>query len=510
MKHFILAIACFSAVFSVSAAAPGLILNEDNSHFYTSRSAEEMTLEGLHAFVDQYADSRVSHLFLSTNSMKASFKSKTREAIWELGDQEMPPPGTGRKWMDNARLLYERGLDPYAVWIARSREKGVSPWLSMRMNDLHNVPDTKSYMHSSFWVEHPEYWRVPNDTSGGYMVRALDYGHKAVREYNMAFVKELLERYDPDGLELDWMRFGWHFKAGEEAAGAELLTQFMRDVRQLTKEWGKKRGHEIKLGVRVPAHPDAAKGLGMDGVRWVKEGLVDLLVPCPFWTTTDFDIPVELWRERLGAAADTIVLAPGIEHNSRAYPGGAPISNDLPATRGFAASAWHRGADQIYLFNYMDSQTRPVTKSDYRVIIEKGLGLDVVSQAPRRHIQTYRDTVPSGFPNGVVLPVKGVAATFTLNIGAKPTAGTVAFIVGLAKQDGVAEALYAATINGKPCGAGKDMENPGQFPGAIRAIAFACSLESVRDGANDFVVKQPEGQQIIWAEVRVTPQKEAS
>ena len=32
----------------------------------------------------------------------------------------------------NARLLDERNLDPYAVWIARCREKGISPWLSMR------------------------------------------------------------------------------------------------------------------------------------------------------------------------------------------------------------------------------------------------------------------------------------------------------------------------------------------------------------------------------------------
>ena len=42
---------------------PGLIINEDNSHFYTSRSAEDMTLEGLNAFVDQYADTQVSHSY---------------------------------------------------------------------------------------------------------------------------------------------------------------------------------------------------------------------------------------------------------------------------------------------------------------------------------------------------------------------------------------------------------------------------------------------------------------
>ncbi len=499
-----MALVILSCVPQVLAVEPGIVINEDNSHFYTTRSADEMSLEGLNAFVDQYADTKVSHLFLSPNSMRASFKSSTREAIWELGDQEMPE-GAGAKWMSNARLLHERGLDPYAVWIARSREKGISPWLTMRMNDIHDVPNTKSYMHSTFWLQHPEFWRVPNDTSGGWTVRALDYGHEAVREHNMAFVKELLERYDPDGLELDWMRFGWHFKAGEEAAGVKILNEFMQEVRALTEAWGKKRGHPIKLGVRVPAHPDAARGLGMDAVAWAKAGLVDMIVPCPFWTSSDFDIPVELWREQLGDAAHDLILAPGLEFNTRAYPGGPAVANDLPSTRGFAASAWYRGADQIYLFNYMDSETIPVSQSDYRILVEQGLALDVVTRAPRRHIQAFRDTVPSGFPNGAVLPATGPEASFTINIGPRPEKGVVTFHIGLGNGEGVDSATYTAIVNGTPCGASSDRENPGTFPGAVRALSFTCPPDAVRDGANSVVVTQPEGQQIVWAEFRVDP-----
>lgn len=502
--HFAVTLLLALSMPLASAAEPGIVINEDDSHFYASRPAEAMTLEGLNAFVDQYAGTKVSHLFLCPNAMCASFKSKTRDAIWELRDQDPPDP-VGQQWMDNARLLYERGLDPYAVWIARSREKGISPWISMRMNDIHDVPNPKSYLHSTFWLEHPEFWRVPNDTSGGYTVRALDFGHAEVREHAMAFVKELLERYDPDGLELDWMRFGWHFKAGEEAAGAELLNQFMRDVRQLTRDWGQKRGHEIKLGARVPADPDAATGLGMDGVRWAKEGLVDMLVPCPFWTSSDFDIPVELWRERLGDAAKNVVLAPGLEFNCRAWPGGGAVANDLASTRGFAASAWYRGADQIYLFNFMDSDTIPVSQSDYRILVEQGLGKDVVYHALRRHLQCYRDTVPSGFPNGAVLPAEGAEASFTINTGPKPAAGTVQFVIGLAGRDGVADAKYTAMVNGMACSGAGDLENPGQFPNAVRAIAFDCPLAAVADGANTFTVTQPAGQQMIWAEARVNP-----
>ena len=329
-------------------ARPWLILNEDDSHFYGTRSAEEMSLQGLRAFVDQYANTAVTHLFLCPNAMKSSYRSQARDAIWEFKDgQKLPDNEFARKWCENARLLNERGLDPYAIWIARCREKKISPWLSMRMNDVHNANDVDDYIHSSFWRKHPEYWRVPGGQ--GWTDRALDYGIPEVREHALVYIRELLDRYDPDGLELDWMRFGYHFRPGKEADGAAVLTQFMRDVRGLTHEWSKKRGHPIQLGARVPTLPEAARGLGMDGVTWVREGLVDMLVPTPFWATTDFDIPMERWREQIGGAGRKVVLAPGAEILVRAYPAAKPIEEDITSTRGFAASCWHRGADAIYL-----------------------------------------------------------------------------------------------------------------------------------------------------------------
>jgi hypothetical protein len=491
-----------------SIADAGIIINEDNSHFYGSRSADDMTLEGLHAFVDQYADTEVSHLFLCPNAMRASFASKSREAIWELGEQEAPTEGHGKQWFDNARILHERGLDPYAIWIARCREKGIVPWLSMRMNDIHDVPNPKNFMHSTFWRDHPQFWRVPHEKAGGWTPRALDYGHPEVREHAMSFVWELLERYDPDGLELDWMRFGWHFAPGEEEAGAEILTEFMREARQLTQEWSKKRGHPIQLGARVPAHPDAAKGLGMDGVRWAREGLVDMLVPCPFWTTTDFDIPVELWRERLGDAAENVVIAPGIEHNSRASSGAGAVANDLASTRGFAASAWYRGADQIYLFNYMDSDTRPVPESDYYKLTHEGLSLDAATAAPRRHIQTFRDTVPPGFDNGEALPKEtDKPATFNLHIGPKPETRGVTIIAGLADRDGLDGAAFSAKLNGGVCEPLTDGQDPGMYPGTARALQFYGPLETVTDGYNEITIEQTTGdvQQIVWIEIRIEP-----
>ncbi|MBN2307663.1 MAG: family 10 glycosylhydrolase [Candidatus Hydrogenedentes bacterium] len=486
----------------------GLVINEDNSHFYFTRKPDDLNLDGLNAFVDQYADTQVTHFFLCPNAMRTSYKSAVWDAIWELGSQAMPG-GSAKAWFDNARILHERGLDPYAVWIARCREKGISPWLSMRMNDVHDVSNTTSFMHSTFWVDHPDYWRVPGST-GSWVDRAFDYGIPEVREHHMRLVRELLERYDADGLELDWMRFGYHFKPGAEKEGCAILTDFMRQARALTQEWAAKRGHPIKLGARVPAHPDAAAGLGMDAVTWVQEGLVDMLVPTPFWTTSDFDIPMELWRERLGDGADGIVLAAGLEYNLRAYPSAATTPNDLASMRGFAAASLHRGADQIYLFNHMDPGPDPDASPDYRTLVEEGLGMEVATGAPRRHVVTFHDTVPPGMSNGVALPADPQqGASFHIYVGPAPEPGGRAlFVAGLAKKDGVADVALEVLVNGTACTPIADGENPGQYPGVVRAVRFECPLEAMKDGYNDAAVTQasgPAGQGIVWAEFEIHP-----
>ena len=155
---------------SAYAVATGFIINEDDSHFFMIREPEAMTVEGLNAFVDQYAGTKVSHLFLCPNAMKASFRSEVWDAIWDMAPnqrvKEDDAAAIANRWMSNAKLLHERGLDPYAVWITRCREKGISPWLSMRMNDVHNVDDVDSYIHSRFWMEHPEYGVSPAAQGG--------------------------------------------------------------------------------------------------------------------------------------------------------------------------------------------------------------------------------------------------------------------------------------------------------------------------------------------------------
>ncbi|HZP81238.1 MAG TPA: hypothetical protein VFB21_06350 [Chthonomonadaceae bacterium] len=198
-------------------------LNEDNSHFFYTRAGQRLDAAAVDAWVDQYAGTQVRELLLCPNCMRTSYASRVWDPIWRgydphgPDDQPLlaslkPDDRTGaRGWIHTAWQLDQDGIDVYARWIARSREVGISPWLSMRMNDVHNVDDARCYIHSEFWRENPELRRVPYRFAE-WADRAFDYGRPEVREYHLKLIRELAERYDFDGLELDWMRFGFHFR----------------------------------------------------------------------------------------------------------------------------------------------------------------------------------------------------------------------------------------------------------------------------------------------------------
>ena len=38
-------------------------------------------------------------------------------------------------------IYFDQGLDMYQIWIARLREIGINPWISLRTNDVHNNDD---------------------------------------------------------------------------------------------------------------------------------------------------------------------------------------------------------------------------------------------------------------------------------------------------------------------------------------------------------------------------------
>ncbi len=438
--------------------------------------------------------------------MRTSFASEVWDPVWRGYDASAPDDQplfasltpearvSARKWVHTAWELHRKGIDPYARWIARARRHGISPWVSMRMNDIHDVNDERSYMHSEFWRRNPQFRRSPY--RDGFRERAFDYGHAEVRAHHMALVRELLERYDIDGLELDWMRFGFHFRPGQEGPGAELLTGFMREVRKLADARGRRRGRKILLGARVPSRPHTAKGLGMDAVRWAREGLVDMLVTTPFWASIEPDMPIELWRELLRGTG--VTFAAGLEVLIRPYHDyPKPPLNSLETARGAASSLLDRGADRVYLFNYMDSQTAMADLENYPRLLREVGEIETMAGKRRRHVLTYSDTWAPGEPAAPpMLPVQGAEgrwSSFRIPTGPKPAQAFV--LLGFAGA-----ASCAVRLNGEPCAAVGERTMPVPAPAAPMQ-AFRIPAAAMNRGYNLIEVEWTSAGRLDWVEI---------
>jgi hypothetical protein len=491
----------------------GIALNEDNSHYFGTRAGQHLDADTVASWVDQYAGTQVRELLLCPNAMRTSYDSQVWDPIWRGYDPDGPDDQPllaslapadrprARGWVHTAWRLAQDGVDVYQVWIERARQHGLSPWLSMRMNDLHGVDDEACFMHSEFWRSHPQYRRVPY-RAASWQDRAFDFGHPEVREYHLRLVGELVERYDCDGLELDWMRFGFHFRPGHEAEGCAQLTAFTAAARRLLDEQEQRWGHRIHLGARVPSRPQTAVGLGMDAVAWARQGLIDWLVVTPFWASIETDMPVEVWRQLLHGT--DVTLAAGLEVLVRPHPGHPQyLMNSLETVRGAAAAMLQRGADRVYLFNYMDGETAMANvEQDYGSLLRQVGALETLRGQRRRHVVTFSDTWAVGEPEAHALPAQLNAGQWrALRLPTGPAAAAAAVTVALGLQQG-ADADLEIRLNGTPCapdGPVAVAEPAPSFP----LFGFRAPAAALHDGTNVIEIHARQPVTVGWAEIMV-------
>ncbi len=509
-------------------------MNEDDSHYFYTRAGQRLDADKVASWVDQYAGTQVKELILNPNAMRTSYGSKVWDPIWRGYDpngpddqpllKSYPPEGRNalRGWIHTAWQLHQDGIDPYRVWIDRSRKKKISPWISMRMNDLHCVDDEQSFLHSEFWRNNPQLRRV-SYRFREWRDKAFDYGRQEVRAYHMKLVKELIERYDFDGLELDWMRFGSYFRPGYESEGVPILTAFVSHVRRLLDNAEQKRGHRIKLGARIPSRPVTAVGLGMDGVTWARKGLVDMLVITPHFATIETDMPIELWRQLLDGT--NVTLAAGLELHLRPYPPGIVQENSLETARGAAISFLNRGADRVYLFNYFDLVPGTADAKfyastahgprNYPLLLRELGSIKIMAEKPRRHIVTFTDTwAPGEIPTwakdesrAALLPassLKNEWQEFRVPIGPKPNSGKVMAVLGLLKDPAVKNKTLEVRLNGEVCRFIGPIDLPKPAPD-FPAYGFDVPLPAVKRGYNLIEVLSREKTTFGWVELRITP-----
>jgi hypothetical protein len=406
----------------------GPLHNQDcNSFFYMNRLSEANAGELIDRYVDVMAKAGVTVYLCNTNARRTNYPSRVLETFWDGYDPNGPDnqpllaslpkeQAAGyRRMLDSMLAMHRAAIDYPARVVARCRHDGISPWISLRMNDCHNGNEPGHPLHGSFWKKNPQFRRKNGEGNFAY---CLDYAHREVRDLYKALVVETLDRYDIDGLELDFLREPYVFSGGEEAAGRPILTAWLRDIRKLVSDAAAKRRHPIRLGVRVPSRPEVAKGLGLDAIAWAKEGLIDLLVVGPRWGSVEFDMPIGEWRKLLGTA--DVTLAGGLEVLYRPYRA-APtryVSPELAV--GAAAAVLSRGADAVYLFNYYQDGSPGWPLPVYQSTLRAMASLDSLLKLPRSVGITYRDVRAPGEDYRPPLPATGKRVAFSIDAGPVP------------------------------------------------------------------------------------------
>ena len=231
--------------------------------------------------------------------------------------------------------LYEAGDDQLGILLERCRKHGMQFLVCLRMNDRHGIAQT-----ARFYVENP------NLRLAGYP-GGLDFKYEEVRAGVLAFIKEVLDRYDVDGIELDYLRWCHMFRSEEAVNNAHLLTDMTRRARALVDTAAETRGRQkLFLSARVPQTFAECQRLGFDITAWVQDGLLDYICPSDFFHS-DFNMRVDRFVE----------LCRGTE--CKVYPAIHPLiqvnhpENITPANyRALARSYYAAGADGIATYNY--------------------------------------------------------------------------------------------------------------------------------------------------------------
>lgn len=482
-------------------------------------ATKEMVLAALLREVDQYEGTGVSHVFWNVNYQRVAYRSAVWPSYWDVPD----PEKNVTEWPRSYYELHKLGIDDvFAIVIPRCRERGVSPWISMRMNDHHYTGDFSRV--SPLFFEHPEL-----RTRGGKGL--FNYAKQEVREHYLKLSAEVLQRYDLDGLELDWIRTAPVFNDNEIETGREILTDFVRTVRGQTQAAAKRLGHPVQLAVRVPAKPEFSRGLGYDAVGWAREGLVDMIIPSDYWNGFA-DLPVEEWRAQIGSDAPRCQIVPFTATTYACTKKGFMMSRNLAAMRGFAASMLDRGADGIYFFNnfqQVDSTVRLRTPAGESVIdcrvadlLRAASDLQGATANARVHAVSIYETLPPKSSYRQTLPAEISSQkplTLKLHTGPKPTTGRYVIRVGLDKSDDLASMKLAVQLNGTACRAIEDLPRPAkpnprlELPRmnvcevAPRLAQFEAPLGAVARGYNavELAVEHGGPQNVIWLEVQIAP-----
>ncbi|MFN0169301.1 MAG: hypothetical protein ACKV22_23000 [Bryobacteraceae bacterium] len=322
-----------------------IIFNNDGGDFYLGHN--DGTAEAFLANrMTGLAGSHVDAIFYCTGGFNLYTHRSPDTEFWMIGEKGE------RTWL---KEILASGTDPLQITIDFCRRNRLEVYWTMRMNDTHDA--YRPTLLTKWKQERPHLLMGKKGDVFPYVTTrwsTLDYGQEEVREKAFRILRDVAERYDVDGLELDFFRHPAYFRpqlTGDPVTQrhCDLMTGFLARVREMADAAGRRKGKPIPISARVPDSVGYARAIGLDLSAWLQQDLVDILVGSCYFH-------LEPWENfvALGRKYETPVYA--CLSGSRLLdptPGDELYVTEanFEAWRGEALVAWKAGVDGIYTFN---------------------------------------------------------------------------------------------------------------------------------------------------------------
>lgn len=457
----------------------------------------------IHRCIETIARGGVDTLLVNPNTQVAWYPSQTLENVFTgytrsdrtflrriAAANAALTPAQVEDYLDVMTDLFDRYLDlaeEGTDWLAEcassSRKQGMSPWLSYRMNATHFSGKLESPVNARIFRDKKNRLsgRAPGGGSVDHAWLGLNYAQSAVRDHMFTMIREGVEAYDYEGLELDWLRHPLCVESPARPRDLDALTEWIGDLRSLTS--AKKRSYP--LGLRVPGNLGYLRSIGLDLPRLVKRGLLDFVVFSNYWQTP-WTMPFDELRSVLGSE---VKLYAGIEGAPNWLPALAPslrvmpkhqelqLAGDsakfadaprahnkvrgtryLPASaaflRGAAASKWVLPVDGIETFNFFvtDQVRVPGQRADYAALRDVRSLATLRGKEKHYALNTASGNSHEWWDASMVLPAQipsGQSRTFRLPLCSEPSGKNLRLVVQVitkAEKPGTAPKV---SINGQ-------------------------------------------------------------
>lgn len=385
---------------------PKLMYYNDARHYSFYRYDPPMSLHQLRQPVDEVLGTGVDTLVYGLASGNTFLHDSQVGAKW---GEDVVEHNHGVMWWraaENLNQALAAGHDPLQVVVERAHEKGVQVLCSMRMNDGSAAENI--YMMNRLKREHPEVMIGEQDPHKPSAATCMDFAHPLVRQERLQMVEEVCGRYGADGLEMD-PYVGVFFKRPEIEKNTPLLTEFVRQARQILDRIGAERGQKLCLATRVHPVEEANLRMGMDVRTWLEEGLVDLVVTL----TGGFQLDQELeigWLVEAAQRSGAWIYAPmgQVPYDDRNHK--ATIEMMRAAASNFCAA----GVDGLYVADI----GWPLTERQYLMLREMG-DPAIYARKNKHYFAAHREAQEETFAPLRYLPVEleeGVAARVVFNV----------------------------------------------------------------------------------------------